>query len=289
MTDQIPWNTPSQPDTEEHDFSQVSEQIPTPEHSAPSRSMALSLRHLVKEYRDKVAVDGINLDIPRGSFFGLVGRNGAGKTTTLNMATGLLRPTAGTAHIGTINIWEDPIAAKKQVGVLPDGVRLFDKLTGEQLLYYAGMLHGLDRQTVKERSADLLNVLEMGDAGGRRVCDYSAGMTKKIGLGCALIHAPSLLILDEPFEAVDPVSASNIQDILRGYIQSGGTIVLSSHVMDLVGRLCDHVAVMNEGRIVASGTLDDVCAGKTLEERFIELVGGRVVSEGISWLKSSSN
>ncbi|MDO4898252.1 MAG: ABC transporter ATP-binding protein [Rothia sp. (in: high G+C Gram-positive bacteria)] len=250
---------------------------------------ALDIRNLVKVYDGRAAVDGINLTVPRGSFYGLVGRNGAGKTTSLSMATGLLKPTAGQVLVGGLNIWANPLEAKKKLGVLPDGVHLFDKLTGEQLLTYAGRLHGLPQQTVAERTGDLLRAMDLVPAAGQQVADYSAGMTKKIALACAMIHAPALLVLDEPFEAVDPVSAGNIQDILRAYVAGGGTVVISSHVMDLVQRLCDHVAIMSQGRIVASGTTDQVRAGGSLEDRFVELVGGRVESEGISWLQSSSN
>lgn len=248
---------------------------------------ALEITNLVKVFEQQAAVDGVNLTVPRGSFYGLVGRNGAGKTTTLSMATGLLKPTAGQVLVGGLDIWANPLDAKRRVGVLPDGVRLFDKLTGEQLLTYAGRLHGLDKATVAERTRDLLIAMDLTGAAGRQVSDYSAGMTKKIALACAMIHAPSLLVLDEPFEAVDPVSASNIQDILKAYVAGGGTVIISSHVMDLVQRLCDHVAIMNAGRILASGTVEQVRGGLSLEERFVELVGGRVVSEGISWLQSS--
>ncbi|WP_237223191.1 ABC transporter ATP-binding protein [Rothia nasimurium] len=250
-------------------------------------SAALEITNLVKVFGQQAAVDGVNLTVPRGSFYGLVGRNGAGKTTTLSMATGLLKPTAGQVLVGGLDVWANPLDAKRRVGVLPDGVRLFDKLTGEQLLTYAGRLHGLDKATVAERTRDLLTAMDLTGAAGRKVADYSAGMTKKIALACAMIHAPSLLVLDEPFEAVDPVSASNIQDILKAYVAGGGTVIISSHVMDLVQRLCDHVAIMNAGRILASGTVEEVRGGVSLEERFVELVGGRVVSEGISWLQSS--
>ncbi|WP_326503988.1 ABC transporter ATP-binding protein [Rothia nasimurium] len=250
-------------------------------------SAALEITNLVKVFGQQAAVDGVNLTVPRGSFYGLVGRNGAGKTTTLSMATGLLKPTAGQVLVGGLDVWANPLDAKRRVGVLPDGARLFDKLTGEQLLTYAGRLHGLDKATVAERTRDLLTAMDLTGAAGRKVADYSAGMTKKIALTCAMIHAPSLLVLDEPFEAVDPVSASNIQDILKAYVAGGGTVIISSHVMDLVQRLCDHVAIMNDGRILASGTVEQVRGGVSLEERFVELVGGRVVSEGISWLQSS--
>lgn len=248
---------------------------------------AVQLRGLIKDFDAQRAVNNVDLNIPRGSFYGLVGRNGAGKTTTLSMLTGMLRPTYGQVLIDGVDMWQNPIEAKRKIGVLPDGVYLFDKLTGEQLITYAGRLHGLDKNTVAERTADLLRVMDLQDAAGKQVADYSAGMTKKVSLAAAMIHAPSLLVLDEPFEAVDPVSASNIQDILRAFVAQGGTVIVSSHVMDLVQRLCDHVAIMNQGHILAAGTVADVRGDMTLEDRFVSLVGGRVHSEGLSWLKSS--
>lgn len=265
-------------------------QLPVaPPRVPPQAGAAVEIRGLTKLFDDKVAVDRINLAIPSGSFYGLVGRNGAGKTTTISMVTGMLQPTEGTALIRGIDMWAEPLKAKAHLGVLPDGVHLFDKLTGEQLITYSGYLHGIDKETVASRVKDLLAAMDLTDAAGRAVADYSAGMTKKIALAAALIHAPSVLILDEPFEAVDPVSAANIQDILRGFVASGGTVILSSHVMDLVQRLCDHVAIMDSGRILAAGTVDEVRAGTSLEERFVQLVGGRTSSEGLSWLGISSH
>ena len=269
----------------------VAPQLPVTPQSAPAAGVrpAIEIRGLTKAFGQKVAVDRINLDIPSGSFYGLVGRNGAGKTTTISMVTGMLKPNEGTAYVRGIDMWADPLKAKAHLGVLPDGVHLFDKLTGEQLITYSGYLHGIDKETVASRVKDLLAAMDLTDAAGRAVADYSAGMTKKIALAAALIHAPSVLILDEPFEAVDPVSAANIQDILRGFVASGGTVVISSHVMDLVQRLCDHVAIMDSGRILAAGTVDEVRAGASLEERFVQLVGGRTSSEGLSWLGTSSH
>jgi len=248
---------------------------------------ALSIRGLGKRFGETVAVNGINLDVPVGSFYGLVGPNGAGKTTTLSMATGLLRPDVGHIWIQGIDVWQNPLEAKRLVGILADGVRLFDRLTGEQLITYSGLLSGMTRETVAERVADLLRLLDLDGAGGTLVVDYSAGMTKKIALACALVHAPRLLVLDEPFESVDPVSAANIRDILQGYVRSGGTVIVSSHAMDLVQRMCDHVAVIAAGRVLASGTIDEVRAGSTLEDRFVELVGGRHHAEGPAWLNIS--
>ena len=269
----------------------VAPQLPVTPQAAPTAGArpAIEIRGLTKAFGQKVAVDRINLDIPSGSFYGLVGRNGAGKTTTISMVTGMLNPNEGTAYVRGIDMWADPLKAKAHLGVLPDGVHLFDKLTGEQLITYSGYLHGIDKETVASRVKDLLAAMDLTDAAGRAVADYSAGMTKKIALAAALVHAPSVLILDEPFEAVDPVSAANIQDILRGFVASGGTVIISSHVMDLVQRLCDHVAVMDSGRILAAGTVDEVRAGMSLEERFVQLVGGRTSSEGLSWLGTSSH
>lgn len=280
----------AQPDQQPPQFQPAPAQFPVAPPQAPSQTgAAVEIRGLAKLFDDKVAVDRINLTIPSGSFYGLVGRNGAGKTTTISMVTGMLQPTEGTALIRGIDMWADPLKAKAHLGVLPDGVHLFDKLTGEQLITYSGYLHGIDKETVASRVKDLLAAMDLTDAAGRAVADYSAGMTKKIALAAALIHAPSVLILDEPFEAVDPVSAANIQDILRGFVASGGTVVISSHVMDLVQRLCDHVAIMDSGRILAAGTVDEVRAGASLEERFVQLVGGRTSSEGLSWLGTSSH
>lgn len=252
-------------------------------------SAALSIRGLWKRYGEKAAVAGIDLDVPRGSLYGIVGPNGAGKTTTLSMATGLLRPDAGTVAVDGRDFWSDPIAGKARIGVLPDGVRLFDRLTGAQLLTYAGLLRGMARDTVTRRSQDLLRALDLSADSRTFVVDYSTGMRKKIALGCALIHAPQLLVLDEPFESVDPVSAANIRDLLRDYVGSGGTVIISSHVMDLVQRMCDHVAIIASGQIRAAGTVEDVRDGGSLEDRFVELVGGRQQMEGLEWLRTSSD
>jgi ABC-2 type transport system ATP-binding protein len=251
---------------------------------------ALTVRGLTKRFGQTLAVDALDLSVPRGSFFGLVGPNGAGKTTTLSMATGLLRPDAGTVEVLGHDVWADTVRAKQLVGVLPDGLKLFDRLSGTQLVTYAGLLRGMERTVVAARTGELLEALGLADAGGMLVVDYSAGMTKKVALACALVHAPRLLVLDEPFEAVDPVSAGTIRQILSGYVRSGGTVILSSHVMDLVQRLCDHVAIVAAGRVRATGTVDEVRAGATLEERFVDLVGGGTdVGEGLAWLRTSSD
>ncbi len=250
---------------------------------------ALSLTGLHKRFGQKVAVDDLHLQVRPGCMFGLVGPNGAGKTTTLSMATGLLRPDAGTAAVLGRDVWTDPAAAKALIGVLPDGMRLFDRLSGGELLHYVGLLRRVAPADIASRSSELLDALGLLEDRNTLVVEYSAGMTKKIGLACALIHAPRLLILDEPFEAVDPVSGEHIRSILRGYVRSGGTVVLSSHVMELVESLCDDLAVVAQGRVLAAGTIDQVRAGSTLQQRFLDLVGYTAAGEeALGWLRSSS-
>ena len=249
----------------------------------------LSIEGLVKRFGDTIAVAGIDLSVDAGSFYGIVGPNGAGKTTTLSMVTGLLRPDAGRVVVHGVDVWRDPVAAKRNMGVLPDRLRLFDRLTGAQLLFYSGTLRGLSDETVRARTADLASAFGFEDALNRLVTDYSAGMSKKIALAAAMIHSPRILILDEPFESVDPVSAANVTQILRSYVDSGGTVVVSSHSMDLIQRICDHVAVVVNGSILDSGTMASVRGNKTLEERFVELAGGRTSVEGMAWLNSFSD
>ncbi|GAB2560292.1 ABC transporter ATP-binding protein [Nocardia heshunensis] len=249
--------------------------------------MALELNGLFKRFGGPWVVDGVSLQVPPGSFFGLVGPNGAGKTTTLSMAVGLLRPDQGTARIFGNDVWMDPVRAKTVVGVLPDGLALPERLTGRELLNYTGLLRGMDKATVVGRADELLHVLELTGAENTVVVDYSAGMRKKIGLATALLHAPKLLVLDEPFEAVDPVSAGTIRTILQRFVAAGGSVVLSSHVMALVESMCDRVAIINHGRMVAGGTLAEVRGEGTLEEAFVRFVGGRLGGEeGLSWLAS---
>ena len=259
---------------------------PQPAGALPDPDTAIAIRGLAKRFGEKIAVNGVSLDVPAGSFYGLVGPNGAGKTTAMSMATGLLRPDHGQIWIHGTDVWAEPLVAKRRMGVLADGVRLFDRLTGEQLVTYSGLLRGLDRDTVAERTADLLRVMDLTSDAGKLVVDYSAGMTKKVALASAMIHAPQVLVLDEPFEAVDPVSAANIRDILAQFVASGGTVIVSSHVMDLVQRMCDHVAVIAQGNLLAAGTVDEVRDGRSLEDRFVDLVGGRSTGEGLSWLRT---
>ena len=255
--------------------------------AAVPESTALSLRGLRKSFDGTEVVHELSLDVPRGSFYGIVGPNGAGKTTTLSMATGLLRPDGGTAHVLGHDMWAVPEQAKARLGVLADGLRTFDRLTGRELLTYVGLVRGMEPAVVEERMESLLTALDLAGEDGKLVVDYSAGITKKILLACALLHAPRLLVLDEPLEAVDPVSAQVIRKILTAYVDGGGTVVLSSHVMELVEGLCSHVAIIARGELLADGTLDQVRQGGSLVQTFIDLVGGGDVAEGsLAWLES---
>ncbi|WP_258375368.1 ABC transporter ATP-binding protein [Curtobacterium sp. MCSS17_008] len=255
----------------------------------PQQPVVLRASGLVKRYGQTLAADEVDLEIRQGSIFGVVGPNGAGKTTTLSMVTGLLRPDAGTVTVLDHDVWSNPAAAKRALGVLPDRLRLFDRLTGGQLLHYSATLRGLDGATARKRSADLAEAFGLGEALGRQVADYSVGMAKKIALAATLIHSPRVLVLDEPFESVDPVSAATITEILRRYTRGGGTVVLSSHSMELVQRTCDSVAIIVGGRVLASGTMAQVRGRKSLEDKFVELAGGRVVAESMEWLHSFSD
>ena len=250
---------------------------------------ALALRGLTKSFGGLTAVDHVDLDVPTGSFFGLVGPNGAGKTTTLSMVTGLLRPDAGRVIVAGVDVWADPVTAKARMGVLPDGLRLFERLSGPELLSYLGRLRGLPADVVAARAHELITVLDLSEAGNKLVADYSTGMRKKITLAAALLHSPAVLLLDEPLEAVDPVSARIIRNVLVRYTHSGGTVVFSSHVMALVEGLCTHVAVMAKGRIIAAGELAAVRgSAASLDDAFMHLVGASDVQEGgLSWLGSS--
>ena len=251
---------------------------------------AVVVRGLWKKFGAKEAVAGIDLEVAAGSLAGLVGPNGAGKTTSLSMMTGLLRPDSGQILVNGIDVWADPPAAKAAIGVVPAEVRLFDRLSGEELLEYAGRLRGLPAGQARSRAAQLLDVLDLAGDGKRLVADYSTGMRKKAALGCALIHNPPVLFLDEPLEGVDPVSGDVIRRLLTRFVESGSTVLFSSHVMELVEQVCDHVSIIDKGKIVVTGTIDEVRGGKTLQRAFIDLVGPRATDqEALSWLGSSSS
>jgi ABC-2 type transport system ATP-binding protein len=248
---------------------------------------ALRMIGLHKAFRETVAVDHVDLTVLPGSFFGLVGANGAGKSTALSMAAGLLRPDAGRSEVLGVDVWADPMRARQLMGVVPDGLALPERLTGRELLTFIGEMRGLDPEVIAQRTQDLLEVMGLTGTERTLIVDYSTGMRKKIGLATALLHAPRLLVLDEPFEAVDPVSAATLRAILARFVADGGSVVLSSHVMALVEQLCDTVAMMAQGAVVAAGPLNEVQDGRSLEETFIQLAGAEVSdAQGLSWLSS---
>ncbi|MCU7702950.1 ABC transporter ATP-binding protein [Streptomyces albidoflavus] len=255
----------------------------TPKAAVP----AVRVRGLWKRFGQQTAVAGIDLELPAGKFIGLVGPNGAGKTTTLSMATGLLRPDEGTVEVVGHDVWRDPAEVKARIGVLPEGLRLFERLSGRELLAYIGRLRGLPGEVTDQRATQLLDVLGLAGSQHKLVVDYSTGMRKKIGLASALLHNPEVLFLDEPFEGVDPVSAQTIREVLEGYTASGATVVFSSHVMELVESLCDWVAVMAAGTIRADGAVAEVRGeAASLQAAFLELVGAQDRSTGgtLDWL-----
>ena len=249
---------------------------------------AIEARGLVKKFGPKTAVSRLDLTVPQGSWFGLVGPNGAGKTTTIKMMVGLLRPDEGEVRIQGTSVWPEPRDAKQLIGVLPDDLRLFERLSGIELLTYLGLLRGIDRAEIDRRAEQLLDVLGLTESQDDLVADYSTGMRKKVALAAALVHAPSVLLLDEPFESVDPVSSKVIVQVLQQYRATGGTIVFSSHVMDTVERLCDHIAIVAAGSVVRSGSIADIRGREQqrLEDIFIEAVGAMAASgsSDLAWL-----
>lgn len=246
----------------------------------------LECNNLCKLYSQTLALNNLTWRVPRGSMYGLVGPNGAGKSTLFSICSGLLAADYGQAKIGGYDIVTENEKAKPLLGLLPDGMHMFDRLTGFEHLCYVARLQGLDKQTARERANELLETFGLPVAKGKIVAEYSTGMRKKLGLALALIHRPRLLLLDEPFEAVDPVSAESLKRVLVKYLQGGGSVVISSHVMSLVKEICDHVAIMKQGQILAAGTVAEVAAGKDLNERFMELVGVEQYQEGdLAWLE----
>jgi ABC-2 type transport system ATP-binding protein len=257
---------------------------------AEMAEIAIEARGLRKSFGTKTAVAGIDLEIAAGSLAGLVGPNGAGKTTSLSIMTGLLRPDGGQVLINGLDVWADPVAAKTVIGVVPAEARLFERLSGAEMLEYAGRLRGLPVAETRSRAAQLLDVLDLTADAKRLVADYSTGMRKKTTLGCALIHNPPVLFLDEPLEGVDPISADVIRRLLTRLTASGSTVLFSSHVMELVEQVCDHVSIIDKGRIVTTGTTDQVRGGQSLQQAFVDLVGSKASDEeGLSWLGSSSS
>ncbi|MFD7715912.1 ABC transporter ATP-binding protein [Streptomyces sp. NPDC059814] len=271
------------PDRRETDRAEQASEADAPRATPP----AVRVEGLWKRFGEQTAVAGIDLELPAGKFIGLVGPNGAGKTTTLSMVTGLLRPDMGRIEVGGRDVWRDPVEVKSRIGVLPEGLRLFERLSGRELLCYTGRLRGLPGPETDSRATQLLDVLDLAGAQHKLVVDYSTGMRKKIGLAAALLHNPEVLFLDEPFEGVDPVSAQTIRGVLERYTRSGATVIFSSHVMELVESLCDWVAVMAAGRIRSQGTLAQVRGdAPSLQDAFLELVGagGRDNGDALDWL-----
>ncbi len=257
---------------------------------------------LTRRFGDLVAVDGVDLRVAPGQFFGFLGPNGAGKSTTIKMLTGLLAPTSGRIEILGLDFDTHPVQVKRQIGVVPEGMALFGRLTGAEFLSFAGRMYGLDRETAAKRAAELLEFMQLADQPKKLVTDYSHGMQKKLAMAAAVIHGPKVLFLDEPFEGVDAIAAGTLKSMLQGMIARGATIFLTSHVLEIVERLCSHVAIIHQGRLVAQGSLEELRTGVeaqtpagngahssaeklTLEEIFLRVVGGsRPVEQELSWL-----
>ena len=251
--------------------------------------LAVHTSGLTRDFGSFRAVDGIDLAVPAGSFYGFLGPNGAGKSTTIKCLTGLLKPTAGSITILGTNPMTDPVSVKRRIGVVPEDLALFDRLTGQETLTFVAQVHGIDPATAKHRSSDLLDLMDLKTAGTTLVTDFSHGMRKKLSLAAALLPAPKLLFLDEPFEGIDAVASRQIKDLLLSFVSHGGTIFLTSHILEIVERLSTHIGVIAGGKMVAQGPIGELRAGagsgKTLEELFIGLVGGDVRAHaGLDWI-----
>ena len=249
---------------------------------------AVETRGLARTFGSKRAVDGIDLQVPPGSFYGFLGPNGAGKSTTIKCLTGLLRPSAGEIRILGIDPNADPVDIKRRVGVVPEDLALFDRLTAIETLSFVAQVHGMPADTFKPRAADLLALMDLTGAATTLVTDFSHGMRKKLALAAALLPAPRLLFLDEPFEGIDAVASRQIKELLNTFVARGGTVFLTSHILEIVERLSTHIGVIADGRIVAQGRIEEVRAGAhgqgTLEELFIQLVGGERPAADLQWL-----
>jgi ABC-2 type transport system ATP-binding protein len=250
---------------------------------------ALETHGLRKLFGDLAAVDGVDLLVPYGSFYGFLGPNGAGKSTTIKCLTGLLSPTAGTYRILGIDPAADPVSVKRKIGVVPEDLALFDRLTGAETLSFIGKVHGIEPGVLRSRSSELLELMDLAQAAGELVADYSHGMRKKIAMAAALLPAPRLLFLDEPFEGIDAIASRQIKVLLTQFVKGGGTIFLTSHILEIVERLCDQIGVIHKGKLVAQGSLEELRAGggpgKNLEEIFLELVGAeKKRGAALDWL-----
>jgi len=253
-------------------------------------ALAIDARGLTKVFAGKPAVDRLTLQVARGRFFGFLGPNGAGKSTTIKMLTGLLRPTSGDAFVEGRDLKTDLLEIKRVIGVLPEELPLYERLTGEEYLHFAGRMYGLAKEETKKRTEELLAFLSLDEERGKLIVDYSQGMRKKTALAAALIHNPRVLFLDEPLNGIDPVSGRVVTDLLRRLAQKGVTLFFTTHVLDVVERLCDEVAIIDHGRIVAQGTLDEIRRQRevghdaTLEDVFLKLVSADVRREDLSWI-----
>ncbi len=258
---------------------------------------AIITQRLTRTFGQLIAVDNVNLTVEAGQFFGFLGPNGAGKSTTIKILTGLLAPTSGSIQILGHDLVAQPVEVKRQIGVVPEGMALFGRLTGPEYLNFVGRMYGLTRETAAERAGELLDFMQLASDPKKLVTDYSHGMQKKLALAAAVIHAPKILFLDEPFEGVDAIAAGTLKAMLQGMIAKGATIFLTSHVLEIVERLCSHVAIINKGQLVAQGSLEELRSGVqaqvavesgeklTLEEIFLRVVGGtRDATQELSWL-----
>jgi ABC-2 type transport system ATP-binding protein len=250
-----------------------------------SSSPAILVRDLRKVYGNKAAVDGLNLTVPRGCFFGFLGPNGAGKSTTIRMLTGLIPPNSGSIELLGMPMPANALEIKTRIGLVPDESLLFDRLTGGEFLEFVGRMYGLARPVARERARELLDLFELSDTGKKLIAEYSKGMRKRVAMAASLIHHPELFLMDEPFEGVDAVGARLMKDILLDQVRRGATIFLTSHVLEVVERLCQRVAIIHAGKIVTEGTLDELRAGsETLEDVFVRAVGAEKGFERLEWL-----
>ena len=250
--------------------------------------LAVETHGLTRDFGRFRAVDSIDLAVPVGSLYGFLGPNGAGKSTTIRCLTGLLRPTAGRMRILGMDPLSDPVAVKRRIGVVPEDLALFDRLSADETLSFVAQVHGLDPAVARSRAADLLQLMDLESAGHTLVTDFSHGMRKKLSLAAALLPAPRLLFLDEPFEGIDAIASRQIKDLLISFVARGGTIFLTSHILEIVERLSTHIGVIAKGRIVAQGPIADLRAtaasGQNLEELFIGLVGGERTQPALDWI-----
>ena len=245
---------------------------------------AILVRALRKSYGAKAAVDGLDLEVPRGSFFGFLGPNGAGKSTTIRILTGLIPADSGSVEILGFRLPEEELEIKRRIGLVPDESLLFDRLTGLEFLEFVGRMYGLERPAAIERGRGLMDLFEL-PADRKIIAEYSKGMRKRVAMAASLIHHPELFLMDEPFEGVDAVGARLMKDILVDQVRRGATVFLTSHVLEVVERLCDRVAIIHAGQIVTSGTMEDLRAdGQSLEDAFVRLVGAERPAERLSWL-----